>query len=261
MKKEIFYGLFVLTILHSCNSYFTMPDSTLKEKYEIIESYDMSEFDIYTFNICEIINGSVANTDRFIACPDDFFEQSEKEVMNKVEELYFLKSKTSDLIIYMSTFSHKNIRSRRGFLNDPESYKNQFYLKDTEYIYVGKYDAENDMISFDKARKLSSMKWYLNTKLGSGSAGFNVDVINSRTVDTNGDEDININQTFSIPFKFLRRAYKLSSKLKEYPISKLCVVKDKKGKGIHVIFESSDFDKVYRFSNKRIPYHPYEKGK
>ncbi len=122
----------------------------------------------------------------------------------------------------MTTFSHKYIAKQKGFLNDSIDYKEKFYLRDTEYIYIGKIDINKDSVLFERQKKKVIDKddfkpigdkriiWHFKD-LSSSNSLFAVEKVNIETVENVGnfDKKIALNEVFSIPFHFKISKYKL----------------------------------------------------
>ncbi|MBQ4819622.1 hypothetical protein [Aquimarina sp. MMG016] len=161
MKKYIVL-IFLGLLLSSCSrtglsiikqDYLTKEYSLHKEKFvpEVL-SYEVSEFDIYVYNICEKTNDTIDYTERFCNCPQDFYDKTNNPNMKKVEEVYILNHQNSDLVLYFTTFSHKYIKEGEGFLNDPKHYKDRIVLDQVEYVYIGRLNAIEHWIHFPSAK-------------------------------------------------------------------------------------------------------------
>lgn len=154
MKKYVLFLISVIIYI-SCRSglYKVSPNYIHKiknnEKLKVdVKSFSLEEFDTYVYNICELI-GEEINNDRFCDCPEDFFQiAEEKEFIKKVEEVYLLKHKHTDLVFYLTTMSHKYIQPKSGFLNERKYYENKIVLDQIEYIYIGQFEENNNWIFF-----------------------------------------------------------------------------------------------------------------
>lgn len=249
--------LLIVFIFSSCSSYKKI-NSKRFNKFNTIDTYNVADFNIFTFNICESYHKDVGATARFEICPSNFHEVSSQNKIKKVEELYLLKHKNSDLIIYMTTFSHKYIRNQKGFLNDSLSYKNKLYLRDTEYIYVGKVDSAQNSIQYKKQKKGSDMIWHLSESIETNQI-IKIKEVNIETIENKGnfDKKIPLNKVFSIPFDFKLSNYELlnkRSKNKSEAINKIYFIKNKKNK-IEVVFEMSNTNGGYRFPSRKVIYY------
>jgi len=255
--KTIFV-LIVACCIFSCKSYRNLKiDSDYFNMLNEGISFNISEFDIYTFNICEKYNSNIDGTERFLPCPKNFFEVTVNEEIKKVEELYLLKHKTSNLVVYMTTFSHKYIKKQKGFLNDESNYKSKFYLYDTEYIFIGKYKADSAKIIFEKQRAKANQYWKPITWTNNQNL-IQISEVNIETVENGGNlnEGIKLNTVFSIPFNFEKESsYSLLNKKKEQlPINKIYFIRNKKNE-IEVVFKIKDMPHGYRFIAKKVPFY------
>lgn len=132
----------------SCSS-LRLVDENEFSKYKKIKRFNVSDFQTYIFNICEKYSDDIASTERFCDCPDDFFEIAQEKKIRKVEELYILSHRKTDLVLYLTTTSHKYIyKEADGFLNDPKKYKNNIVLNEIENIYIGRKDTIAGFIHF-----------------------------------------------------------------------------------------------------------------
>ena len=121
--------------------------------------FDVNEFEIYVFNICEKYAPTVDPVERFCKCPDNFFDVAKQDSIRKIEEVYFLIHKTKDLVIYLTTNSHKYIsKKQRGFLNDRTKYEDKINLNQIEFAYVGRIIRNENRIDFEHPGKKKGMK-------------------------------------------------------------------------------------------------------
>ncbi len=226
-------------------------------------SWDIEQLNIYVFNICEY-DDTRNGAERFRPCPVDFFTKIQSDSPKKVEELYILKDPASDVLIYMTTFSHRNIRSQKGFLNDIEKYKNKFYLSDIEFIYVGKSKPMKDTVSFKKqksskkvADKDYDILWHLREPIDAASV-ISVKAVNVATVENKGNSDKAIpwSSMFSVPFEFNAAAYQLLGKRRTSEpifIDKVYFV-SKDNEKYKILFTAKNSEKNYLFGARKVPY-------
>lgn len=250
--KIILIGSVLCTL--SCANY-----SILKPRF--IESlsdakvYNTSAFDCYVFNICEIYNKKTNGSERFIKCPSNFFEKTKNDSIKKVEELYLLKHKTSNLALYFTTISYKT-RPQKGFLNDSLLYNSKLYLRDVKYIYVGNVNPTGNRITFKNQKDGSKLIWHLSKNINKSSF-FTVESVNAKTVENKESikDKIVLNEVFSVPFAFNKENYAiLNTKNEQELITKLFLVENKKMKTA-VIFKLNDSLALgYKFSHRKVLY-------
>lgn len=241
-------------ILVGCTSYSIVKKQ--KIAFADAHTYNISDFYVYTFSICERYNNSVDGTQRFLLCPKNFFDVTESDEIRKVEELYLLKHKTSDLVIYMTTISHKYIRNQSGFLNDKALYKDKFYLRDIEYLYVGKYDKASKSIQFEHQKKNKpNMIWHASTPIENGDE-INFVSANIATVENNesSEKPLDLNKILAIPFRFYDSGNTLYNTVKEQETVSTFRIKKTSHNKYDVYFISDDTSKLYKFSPRKVVY-------
>ena len=257
--KKIKAHLLLITVALisiSCLRPYTMVNQKNFKAKSVVETINMDEFEIFTFNICESYKDEIDGAERFIKCPNNFFDISAKDKIKKVEELYLLKKKNSNLVIYATSYSHKYIGKQKGFLNDRENYENKFYLKQTEFIYIGRLDATQKVISFHlQKRNDVPMIWHLSSPLNNADS-LNIEKVNIETVENTGsylDKPIDIIEVFNLPLTFYRSNYALKDYIEGSQVSKLYVVaRDEKKE---LIFETDSLSKRYRFPARLVKYY------
>lgn len=239
--------LYMVLCISSCSSYVAMSEERFDRRFTALETYTMSDFDIYTYSICENLMAYDTNDDRFVICPDNFFV-TEDTSLKKVEELYLLKHKHLDIVFYLTTTT----KMGKDFLNDVTLYNKKFYANMLEFVYIAK--VTGDSIDFKPTSNFSAMKWHVNTTVNS------IDVVSvtTTTVERDTPQTIAINNTFALPFILQKQDdFKfLIATTTPKAINKLFVVRDKQG-DIHLVLQPEGSSKVYRFSNRQIKYHPY----
>lgn len=257
--KKCFIIITLFILCSSCRSGLDLGDSFSFDK---VKSYKIKDFDIYVYNICEKI-GKEVNNDRFYNCQDNFYDLAMKDSIRKVEEVYLLKHKKSNLILYLTSFSHKYIVKNSGFLNDRKCYENKIVLNQIEYVYIGTIDDSAKTIHFPSYNKKEDIILELNNNLFPRKIALCNAYI--ATSDNNYDisESIDLNKVFkdSIVYKknnnFLFDYYHSNevseSKIKKQ-VSEIKIVSTK-GK-VDMIFSFKNFRKQYKISNKRIKYRP-----
>ncbi|MCD2259648.1 hypothetical protein [Psychroserpens luteolus] len=267
--KKIAYMILILAFL-SCrtglklvsDSYYLQEDRKTKVKTKIpLKSFALNGFDIYVFNICEKLQVDDPK-DRFCECPSDFYNSELSSNMKKVEELYLLKHKKTDLIIYLTTFSHKYISQHSGFLNDPKFYENNIVLDQIEFAYIGKIDDIENVIHFPSHNDSEDIILHYDPQVFSKELLFTK--ANVATAENNYTifKPISLDKVFKQQFSYHKRDYSISYyhgsnnmesvNPKVVDTLKLFVKKDK----VELSFSFNNFDKDYKMSKKRIKYLP-----
>ncbi|WP_452219868.1 hypothetical protein [Lacinutrix salivirga] len=272
MKKSFILIVIVLLIL-SCGKsglstvskdYITNVNTLgkLEIKPELL-SYSISEFDIYVYNICEITANEIDNY-RFCNCPEDFFDNPEIKDLKKVEEVYILKHKISDLVLYLTTFSHKYIKEDKGFLNNSEYYKDKIILDQIEYVYIGRFNSKNNWIHFPNSKnnediilhylpndfpeKLTFLKANISTSENRYTIYEPID-LGSVFKDT---------LTYKLSPNYSMDFYKNNSRIgkEEAKTIKTIHIISRKGKTELVFAPENPNERLYKISSKRIKYKP-----
>lgn len=147
MKIRLFYIL-IIGIFCSCSP-VKENKSYLKNEFSNVKKFNTNDFKIYVFNLCEVYKMKIDNSERFCKCPEKFYDVAKTDSIKKIEELYLLKHRKTDLVLYLTTKSHKYISNKqKGFLNDRELYEDNIVLRDIESIYIGEYDDDSKIIHF-----------------------------------------------------------------------------------------------------------------
>ncbi len=261
MKKLAYTCCYLVMIcLFSCTSYYKINPSFFHDleakRSAVSPGFPISDFDILTFNICEYYIMNIDGTERFVDCPLNFFEISARDSIKKVEELYLLKHRFSEMVLYITTFSHRYIGKQKGFLNDPEAYNNKFYLRDTEYIYIGKYGNSDHSIIFKKQGSAAEMIWYLNEALSHEQVNTVTD-IDLETTENAGSKDkrVRLEKVFSVPFNFGPSAYTLLNTISEQDtVRRVHLIRNKSEK-MEIFFEMNDSLGGYRFPASKVLYY------
>lgn len=241
-------------IYHADNYYFNSINDDKKEFK--VSDFKVSDFKVYAFNICEKYKKGTLPIKRFCECPDNFFEISKKEEIKKNEETYLLINKKLNLVLYLTTFSHKYIyENQSGFLNDSCIYKNKMYVKDFECIYIGKLDSKNEIITFIKKETTENMIWHF--KKDSLLSSYTIDKVKIATAENKFKpvEFISLDTVLSneIIFKEVKYDFFYSKEKRGLLIDKFYLIDTELG--IEIIVESKEAcNERYRFSSKKIPY-------
>jgi len=266
MKKLAY--LTVLVLLISCrtgldlvgSNYYVEEEKGKRTKIPL-KSYSLSSFDTYVFNICEKLDISLSEQ-RFCECPENFYDLQDIDNIIKVEELYLLKHKTTDLVIYLTTFSHKNIRESEGFLNDSLYYKNNIVLDQLETAYIGKLDEKSGIIHFPSLNKEKDMILHYEQEQYPKRLLFIRANIATAENDYSITQPFSLSEVFGQPFLYKKKNYSLnyyhgknnmgSIDPKRVDSIKLFM---KKGK-FELAFSFDNFNKDYKMAQKRIRYLP-----
>ena len=95
MKRlHLFIILICILICTSCATRLYTTKSNFAMNIEDEKRFDVNEFEIYVFNICEKYAPTVDPVERFCKCPDNFFDVAKQDSIRKIEEVYFLIHKT-----------------------------------------------------------------------------------------------------------------------------------------------------------------------
>ena len=248
--------------LFSCRSgLYTINESYLDSNEINIKTFNFDEFDIYVYNMCEQISQET-NNDRFSYCPDNFFEITSIDSIQKVEELYLLKHKKTDLILYLTTFSHKYIKLNEGFLNERKYYENKIVLDQIENIYIGQVNAKNGLIFFSNPKTTQDIILHYDKKTFPSNITLIKANISTAENGYNTSEPIELTGVFKQNIKYVLKSYgvdfykKISQigKVKVKELSHIHIVS--KGGKIEIAFSFKNNNILYKMASKRIKYHP-----
>jgi len=235
------------TGLISVNRSYVLGITNLKE-------FDISNFDVYVFNICERFDSQVDYTERFCDCPDDFYDLKKEDSIKKIEEVYFLINENSDLALYFTTFSHKYISNKQqGFLNDATKYKDQINLNEIEYVYVGALNHDNNFIHFRHSGTDEDI--FLHYK--KEQLSILVEKANIATAENKYDitDEIELSEVFSTKLNYKKGDYSIVYHKRDTArtVEKL-IFTTKKGK-LNLLFEFRDYnEKLYKMGSERLRY-------
>lgn len=262
MKNGIL--LVISLLLGSCASgLYTVNEIDLNKIKNKIE-LNLSDFDIYTYNICEDTK-SDSTSARFCNCVDDFYVKQDSSTVKKVEEVYMLIDRKSDMVIYLTTFSHKYIKLKKGFLNDKEHYNNQVVLDQIEYIYIGKRNETAGWIHFPSENKAKDIiihyeknkypKEILLTDANIATAENKYSI----------DEKFSLDSVFKDPIRYkMKPEYQLVFYKNNQSIGKKGVLKKfvekifivSEGNKVCLVFSNQKKTFFYKMTEKRIRYRP-----
>jgi hypothetical protein len=257
--RKIILLIVTLIILSSCGSgLYKTTQLNLGKEGVLLKAYKLDEFDIYTYNICENATNET-NNERFSNCRENFYDIAENDSILKVEEVYLLRHRQEDVIIYLTTFSDKYIEHKKGFLNDRTIYENKIILNKVEYAYIGKIDTTLNWIHFPNQNNGQDIILHYDRN----SFPESIDLIeaNIATAENNytTDEKINLDKVFRQSVDYKKRDYevqffekKIGRSLSYLP--KCLNIISRQGK-VEVVFGCSDSDSLFfKISNRKIRY-------
>ncbi|WP_430412554.1 hypothetical protein [Kordia sp.] len=263
MKKVIILVVF-LCLFTSCQTgLYLVNQEYMNQRVTQTKSFPVEEFEIYVFDLCEDyeVSSKEELKTRFCDCPSDFYDEAKKRDIRKVEEIYILKHKASNLILYFTTFSHKYILRKEKFLNDQKIYENKIILDQIENIYIGKIDTEKNEIYFKGIDKLRDVTFYFDP------AQFPEKILVTKgkmTTAENGysiKETIPLDDVFRKNVKYIKNSkytidYYKGNNYEELPkhVSTINIIADEDE--LEVVFSFNDFEEHYKLASKRIRFYP-----
>lgn len=263
MKKvSVFIAITLFTF--SCSSLKLIENDELLE-YKKIKKYNITDFKTYVFNICEKYGDTIDNSKRFGECTDDFFDVAQKKEIRKVEELYLLSHRKTDLVLYFTTTSHKYIyKEPNGFLNDPEKFKNNIVLNEIENVYIGRKDTiagfihfpsykdSNDIIlHFDKEKYPENI---FLTSANLATAENDYDISEEIPLDSVFNQKLVYKYNKNMTIKFYKKAKSRQEKEIAMELDGIFIT-SKKGK-VEILLGFSNNEKLYQYSKMKVKYHP-----
>ena len=258
--REFILILFIAQIALSCGSgLYKTSQLHLEDKGVLLKEYKIDNFEVYTYGICEDSEQEI-NNKRFFNCPENFFATERKDTL-KVEEVYLLRNKISNLVLYITTFSHKYITKSKGFLNDKKIYEDKIILNQIEYAYLGKIDTVSNWIHFPNQKNDKDIILHYNqNEFPNKISVVEVNIATAEN-DYTTDEKINLNSIFREPLEYLKKRDTIKfyeGKIGKSPIltPKCLNIISRNGK-IEVVFGCKDRDSLFfKVSNKKVLYHP-----
>lgn len=255
--KNVIFCLTLIYILFSCSP-IKENKNYLSKEFKNIKRFNTNDFKTYVFNLCESYKKEVDNAERFCECPENFYDIAKQDSIKKIEELYLLKHRKTDLVLYFTTKSHKYISNeQKGFLNDRELFENNIVLKDIESIYIGRYDDDSKLIHFPSQKNQNDIillfekyeypdkivfheaniataenKYDISTPISLKSI-FKEELIYNR------ENNYNISYTYKDTLRIVDRIF----------------ITSKKGE-IGLTFGFKNLNSFYEVKNKDIKYHP-----
>lgn len=232
-----------------------------------VYTYEVADFDIYVYNICQKIGKGVDN-ERFCSCPDDFFNGLNTKIFKKVEEIYLLKHRNTDLVLYLTTFSHKYIKEGRGFLNDPRYYKDKIVLDQIEYVYIGQLIENQNIIHFPNVKNNQDIILHFDYKQYQIDNKLMMLEGNIATAENryNVYEPINLTGIFSDTISYKHSPnysidfYKNNGCIgsSDCPVKNIKTINiiSRKGKTEIIFIPSDPKERLYKIASKRIKYAP-----
>ena len=177
--------------------------------------------------------------------------------LKKIEEVYFLINRRSDLALYLTTFSQKFISNKQqGFLNDPKLYKDQINLNKIEYVYVGAINRSNKFIHFRHSGTDEDI--FLHYRHNPVQNAMLIERANVATAENHYDisDEIAIDNVFSTKLNYKKRndhriVYHKRDTART--VEKL-IFTTKKGK-LNILFKFKDYPKkLYKIGYQRLRY-------
>jgi hypothetical protein len=258
MKKIILFAV-VIIFTSSCGSgIYKNTDLHLDKEGVFVESYSLDEFDIYTYSICEDATKET-NNKRFSNCQENFYDLAQKDTLLKVEEVYLLRNRYSNVIIYLTTLSVKYIKYKKGFLNDRSVYENKIILDNVEYAYIGEINTNLDWIHFPNQNDDQDI--ILHFDKVSFPKSINLIEANIATAENkyNTDEKINLGKVFRQPIIYRKKKYKVQffkGKIGKKPfyLPKCINIISRQGK-IELVFGCKNDSYFFKISNRKVKYN------
>lgn len=240
----------------SCSTRLYKVDRSYVQHIKELKEFDITDFSVYVFNICERFDREVDYLERFCDCPNDFYKLTQRDSIKKIEEVYLLINEEAQLAVYLTTLSHKYISNKRkGFLNDSSKYRKKVNLNQIEYAYVGSLDRKRDNIDFPHPGKEEDIG--LHFERSQWASSILIDKVRIPTAENayTTEEPIDLREVFSNRLHYVKSDYKVIYFQKDIPrtVEKL-VFTEKKGK-LDLLFTFSDYEeKVYKIDSKRLRY-------
>lgn len=269
MRKLPAIILLIIISMNSCKTGLDLVEQKdldlIKEEYK--KTFKFEEFDTYVFNICEKFE-KFDKENRFCDCKENFYNIGLENHLKKVEELYLLKHINTDLVIYLTTFSHKYIHEDgTGFLNNPKHYNHNIVLDQLEYAYIGRMDESNNIIHFPSHNKEKDIILEFDPNYYPQKLFFNH--ANIATAENNYDisQPISLDTLFKQDIEYLKKKYQMnyyhgSNKMDTVNKKKVNEIKLISNEGkVEVVFGFKNFirdgsKRYYKMAAKRIKYHP-----
>lgn len=218
--------------------------------FDNVKQYKLKDFEIYALGTCESYDSSVGRSKRFNNCPDNFFEISKEKKLVKVEEVYLLIHNESNLVLYFTTKTKRNLKRQKGFLNDRKIYENSIILSDIEFIYVGINKPDSNLIEFKKLNKNLLITWQYSIEDAS-TIYIKEGTIPVRENKMKPNIPINLEDIHANGLKFRKSSYDLYSRNKSDKILDF-EIKESSG-SIEILFNSLSNNKKWK---KRLKYKP-----
>ncbi len=261
--KKILVVISTALFTISCTS-FRIIDKEEMKTYNNQKNFNVTDFKIYVFNICEKYADDVEGTDRFCECPEDFFDVAISGKIRKVEELYMLIHRKTDLVLYLTTTSHKYIyKTADGFLNDPKKFKNNIVLNEVENIYIGRKDTVAGYIHFPSHKDINDIILHYDktkfpdqiflTTANLATAENNYDISEEIPLDSVFNQDLVYKYQKNLSLSYYEKA--LGQPRGEIPlILDRIAITSKKGK-VEILLGFENRENLFQLSKMKIKYH------
>ncbi|SLJ98363.1 hypothetical protein [Salegentibacter salarius] len=233
----------------------------------IKSSFDLSHYDIYVFNLCE----SYTNEDpdgNYELLQYPVFENCRVNISEKIIEQNILllpRQLQNDTVLYITSFSHKNLYKDKGVFNCSE-FKDTFFVEDTDFIFIGKKTKNHTLEFKDESGKIA--RWYYQKDANS----LKVNLVSLPTSPSKPESPIKLSSAFSAQMIFYKEDFHLEYGKAAYPECFSGIKRPKPFKRAknfkgeiekiyltdkHLLFMSkmNGFKEYYQFKNKRIRFN------
>ncbi|WP_397362742.1 hypothetical protein [Olleya sp. R77988] len=206
MKKLII--ILLLSSLWSCKTYKIVKQDKLTAT--ITRTLNFKDFDVYVFKMCEKSSAEVKGDLSAESLAFPFYTNCDQTTTDKVvEETYLLLPKPNiadKTVLYITTFSYKNLRKGCGVFNC-DLFNSKIFVEDVDIVYLGKL--ENNSIKFykntTKKKEQHISTWNIITaQTDSGVAS--IKIVDATMVESVFDTkpQITINSVFSTDVVFFK---------------------------------------------------------
>lgn len=259
MKKLILI-IGAIIFITSCSSrLYKIKELNLDRPGIHSKTYHLNEFKVYILGLCE--NTALDNKDkRFFNCPRNYFARKRKDTL-KIEEVYLLYHQQLNLGLYLTTFSHTNLKDSTGFLNDEKIYKNKIVLNEIEYGYIGQIDTTSNWIHFPSQEKNPDVILHYDRNLFPDKILINEANIATAENKFSIDEKINLTRVFREPLAYIQNNYRLVFYEKSAGKGNLHLpdcfnIISRRGR-VELAFGCAGKDRLFfKIPNSKVRYHP-----
>ena len=262
--KNILILMCTMMLCASCTP-LKMIEEEAMTNYNDRKDFNVSDFKVYVFNICEKYADDVESTERFCECPPNFFDVAVAQKIRKVEELYMLIHRKTNLVLYFTTTSHKYIyKTADGFLNDPTKYKNNIVLNEIENIYIGRQDTSeaymhfpsyqdvNDIILHYDKSKLPNQLFLTSANLATAENDY--DISEEISLDNVFNQELAYNYNEAMTMTYYKTESRRSKGETALTLNRIAITSKKGNVGVLLGFDGDD--NLYQFAKMKVKYHP-----